>query len=70
MEDSKVCFRCFAYIPKDSIYCPSCGINLNLRRANFLLKELSEKFKNQNLKKLFLSHPDFETINTLSSLHF
>jgi class 3 adenylate cyclase/tetratricopeptide (TPR) repeat protein len=41
-----------------------------LRRANFLLKELSEKFKNQNLKKLFLSHPDFETINTLSSLHF
>jgi len=41
-----------------------------LRRANFLLKELSEKFKNQNLKKLFLSHPDFEIINTLSSSHF
>jgi len=41
-----------------------------LRRANFLLKELSEKFKDQNLKKLFLAHPDFEIINTLSSLYF
>ena len=41
MEDSKICFRCFAYIPKDSIYCPSCGINLN--KEELEIKEIKTK---------------------------
>ncbi|MEO0276280.1 MAG: adenylate/guanylate cyclase domain-containing protein, partial [candidate division WOR-3 bacterium] len=28
MEDRKVCLKCFAYIPGDALYCPSCGVNL------------------------------------------
>lgn len=28
MENRKVCFKCFAYIPEDALYCPSCGVNL------------------------------------------
>lgn len=36
------------------------------RKANYIFKELANKFKDDNLKKVFLLHPDFEPLRTVS----
>lgn len=40
------------------------------RKANYLLKELANKFKDENTKNTFLLHPDFEILRTVSFFAF
>ncbi len=40
------------------------------RKANYLLKELAKKFKDEDTKNIFLLHPDFEILRTVSFFTF
>ncbi len=56
MEESKVCSKCYAYIPEDSIYCPSCGIHISEVEQNleYITKDIHTTGEKKFITAIFV----------------